>query len=338
MRRAKLVVIMFKRLDVLLLVSATLVAAKDCYHKPPNCKDDSCLITWQCGEHSQCGARRGCVCLPCYTGDTCDEYVDRFPITLEKEHDGIKISADRSGLVYQVNATDDDQTISCTNIVRTNLFAECPCGAIEYGPLKLMRPFSSADENPFKMDPVTGDVLIKDSALLEPGETYYLQLQIQLSGITPFALCNLQITAFGSLITSGTGGALTAASFTPDIKENAFLSGVNDRAIIDFGSLMNSAAVNSAGPFTDSTIEINFDASLVSNPAYTNTAANVTAGATYANGTVWLGTMSYNYDMSAGSGSLALNMALTVVGTDPTTALLPGQSIKYKLSIIIPKL
>jgi hypothetical protein len=45
-------------------------------------------------------------------------------------------------------------------------------------------------------------------------------------GITPFALCNLQITAFGSLITSGVGGALTATSFTPDIDENVFLSGV----------------------------------------------------------------------------------------------------------------
>jgi hypothetical protein len=74
----------------------------------------------------------------------------------------------------------------------------------------------------------------------------------------------------------------------------------NDRAIIDFGSLMNSAAVNSAGPFTDSTIEITFEASLIKNSAYTNATAIVTAGAEYdSDNYVWVSQASYTYNMNA---------------------------------------
>ncbi|KAF2346322.1 hypothetical protein FHG87_022922, partial [Trinorchestia longiramus] len=120
------------------------------------------------------------------------------------------------------------------------------------------------------------------------------------SGITPLALCNIEITEFGSLITDENGNALTKDSFTPEVKANEFITSVNDRATINFGNIKNSATVG--GPdFTDSTIKILFDVSLIPNPAYLNDTAIVTAGAEYdSNNYVWVSQASYTFDMNPG--------------------------------------
>lgn len=73
----------------------------------------------------------------------------------------------------------------------------------------------------------------------------------------------------------------------------------NDRAILNFGSLKNTAPADSGADKSDSTIKITFRASLIVNTAYTNTTAIVTAGAEYDNQNyVWVSQASYTYNIN----------------------------------------
>lgn len=121
------------------------------------------------------------------------------------------------------------------------------------------------------------------------------------TGITPFALCAVEIVTVGSAIQDSAGAAFDKTTVVIDVRENELISGVNDRVILDFGTLQNTAADDGGADKSDSTIHITFGASLILNDDYTNSTAIVTAGAEYdSENYVWVSQASYTYDMNPG--------------------------------------
>ncbi|XP_069952979.1 uncharacterized protein [Cherax quadricarinatus] len=131
------------------------------------------------------------------------------------------------------------------------------------------------------------------------------------SGITPFALCDVTIIAIGSKISNSSGGALTPASVPINNLLNPNFGTFYDRAIIDFGNVTNSDTYSSGQTdYTDSTISITFTATLVINSNYNNNTVVVTAGAEYdSQNMVWVSQETHNFSMTAGSYVQSIQMS-----------------------------
>ncbi|KAK4292718.1 hypothetical protein Pmani_034530, partial [Petrolisthes manimaculis] len=132
------------------------------------------------------------------------------------------------------------------------------------------------------------------------------------SGITPMALCNLDVSDIGAMITDETDTALDIAQVRADIERvtNTQFNSFPDRIKINFGKVKNSdtytAGSTTYGP---STITVTFSALVIINPSYTNTTVMVTAGAEYSDQEyISVSTDSIDADLTAGTYASTLNI------------------------------
>ncbi|KAK3861203.1 hypothetical protein Pcinc_032801, partial [Petrolisthes cinctipes] len=106
------------------------------------------------------------------------------------------------------------------------------------------------------------------------------------SGITPMALCNFDISDIGNMIKDETDTPLDIVKVREDIEHvtNTQFNSFPDRVKINFGKVKNSdtytAGSTTYGP---STITVTFSALVIINPSYQNGTVMVTAGAEYSN-------------------------------------------------------
>ncbi|KAF2345594.1 hypothetical protein FHG87_023650 [Trinorchestia longiramus] len=123
----------------------------------------------------------------------------------------------RKGHVYKIIASDADKSDTCRDVLSESFFTDCPCGDIEFGPLTLQRPLAS--ENPFFLDPVTGEITKLSRVALDLGETYYLQATVR-----PFKTLK-EMPSYTMNLTVSVTPALSAVE--GDKAESAFLHNHN---------------------------------------------------------------------------------------------------------------
>nr|XP_045612843.1 uncharacterized protein LOC123767314 [Procambarus clarkii] len=195
---------------------------------------------------------------------------------------------------------DDSSLMEPETLVRKKRYASGPTGSIGDANLTLTLTSPSISS----LQP--GNTLAYRLDIALPVLTTAIDLVAEIfvmdavSGITPFALCDVTVTTIGSKITDATGAAITPSAIPVVNKLNANFGTFYDRAVIDFGQVKNGATY-SAGQtdLSDSTISITFTATLITNTAYTNNTVVITAGAEYDNESmVWVSQETYSYSMA----------------------------------------
>ncbi|XP_050714209.1 uncharacterized protein LOC126997255 [Eriocheir sinensis] len=147
------------------------------------------------------------------------------------------------------------------------------------------------------------------TTILLPTITTPMQLLVEVfsmdpvSGNTAFALCDMKVTYIGTMIKTEGGLTLDPDQVKIMTTKSEKYAHVTDRAYFDFGNIINTDPyVLGQTDYTDSTITVEFSATLISNPDYTNTSATVTIGAQYDNNNyIYVGSDKMSYSMLPGT-------------------------------------
>ncbi|CAG7731078.1 unnamed protein product [Allacma fusca] len=124
-----------------------------------------------------CNPDGTCVCNPCWSGPTCQDYVDRFAPRFLAEEPFFMVSVSsgegREVPLFRIESADDDLGLTC-QLGQVGPAATCPCATPRY---KVVGPTQAV----FRADQETGDVFIKPGFSLQSGKQYLITLQVSVN-------------------------------------------------------------------------------------------------------------------------------------------------------------